>query len=102
MLKRLMAFGLVLIVVAAASARGQSATATSDESCGISQVGRCLHDLGQDEVGILASPLAYSHRALYRRGTKRTLAAKLMGSVNPIADPSNHTFGAAIEISPGR
>lgn len=53
-------------------------------------------------IGFMAGSCVLNHRARYRPGTKRTLAAKLMGSISPIADPSNHTFGAAIQISPGR
>jgi len=53
-------------------------------------------------IGFLTGSYVLNHRALYRPGAKKTLAAKLIGSVNPIADPRTRTLGAHMEIPLGR
>ena len=52
-------------------------------------------------IGFLTGTYVLNHRALYRPNNK-TLAAKLLGSVNPIADPRTRAVGASIEIQLGR
>jgi membrane-associated phospholipid phosphatase len=52
-------------------------------------------------VGFLTGSYVLNRRAQYRPGSKRSLAAKLIGSVNPIADPRTRTLGAHMEISLG-
>lgn len=76
------------------------------ESIGISRILANQHFpsdvlVGQT-IGFLAGGYVLNHRALYRPGGKRTLTSKLIGSVNPIADPRTHTVGAYIEIPLGR
>ncbi|MGC1783790.1 MAG: phosphatase PAP2 family protein [Acidobacteriaceae bacterium] len=53
-------------------------------------------------IGFLIGSYVLNHRALYRPGAKKTLAAKLIGSVNPIADPRTRTLGASMEIPFGQ
>jgi membrane-associated phospholipid phosphatase len=53
-------------------------------------------------IGFLTGSYVLNHRALYRPGAKKTLAAKLIGSVNPIADPRTRSLGASIEIPLGQ
>jgi hypothetical protein len=53
-------------------------------------------------IGFLTGSYVLNHRAQYRPGGKKTLASKLIGSVNPIADPRTHTIGASMEIPLGR
>lgn len=52
-------------------------------------------------IGFLAGSYVLNHRALYRPG-KKNMAARLMGSVNPIADARTRTLGASMEIPLGR
>jgi membrane-associated phospholipid phosphatase len=53
-------------------------------------------------IGFLTGSYVLNHRALYRPGAKKTLAAKLIGSVDPIADPRTRTLGASMQIHLGR
>ncbi|MGC2162217.1 MAG: phosphatase PAP2 family protein [Silvibacterium sp.] len=53
-------------------------------------------------IGFLAGSYVLNHRALYRPGAKKTFAARLIGSVNPIADPRTRTLGASVEIPLGQ
>ena len=53
-------------------------------------------------VGFLTGSYVLNHRSLYRPGAKKTLASKLIGSVDPIADPRTRTLGASLEIPVGR
>jgi membrane-associated phospholipid phosphatase len=53
-------------------------------------------------IGFLTGSYLLNHRALYRPGVKKTLATRLIGSVNPIADPRTRTLGASMDISLGR
>ena len=53
-------------------------------------------------VGFLTGSYVLNHRSLYRPGAKKTLASRLIGSVNPIADPRTRTLGASMEIPVGR
>ncbi len=53
-------------------------------------------------IGFLTGTYLLNHRALYRPGGKKTLAAKLIGSVDPIADPRSRTLGASVNIPFGR
>ena len=53
-------------------------------------------------VGFLTGSYVLNHRSLYRPGAKKTLANRLIGSVNPIADPRTRTLGASMEIPVGR
>lgn len=53
-------------------------------------------------VGFLTGSYVLNHRALYRPGAKKTLASRLIGSVNPIADPRTRSLGASMEILLGR
>jgi membrane-associated phospholipid phosphatase len=49
-------------------------------------------------IGFLTGSYVLNHRSLYRPGAKKTLASRLVGSLNPIADPRTRTLGASIEI----
>jgi membrane-associated phospholipid phosphatase len=53
-------------------------------------------------VGFLTGSYVLNRRSLYRPGAKKTLASRLIGSVNPIADPRTRTLGASMEIPVGR
>jgi membrane-associated phospholipid phosphatase len=53
-------------------------------------------------IGFLTASYVLNHRALYRPGAKKTLAARLIGSVSPIADPRTQSLGASMEIPFGR
>ena len=53
-------------------------------------------------VGFLTGSYVLNHRSLYRPGAKKTLASRIISSVNPIADPQTHTLGAWMEIPVGR
>ncbi len=53
-------------------------------------------------IGFLTASYVLNHRALYRPGAKKTLAARLIGSVSPIADPRTRSLGASMEIPFGR
>jgi hypothetical protein len=53
-------------------------------------------------VGFLTGSYVLNHRSLYRPGTKETFASRLIGSINPIADPRTRTLGASMEIPVGR
>ena len=53
-------------------------------------------------IGFLTGTYVLNHRALYRPGAKKTFAAKLIDSVNPIADQRTRTLGAHMEIPFGR
>lgn len=53
-------------------------------------------------VGFLSANYVLNHRALYRPGAKKTLASRLIGSVNPVLDPRTQTVGASMEIPLGR
>jgi membrane-associated phospholipid phosphatase len=53
-------------------------------------------------IGFLTGSYVLNHRALYRPGAKKTLASRLIGSVNPIADPRTRSLGASIEIPLGQ
>ncbi len=52
-------------------------------------------------IGFLAGSYVLNHRALYRGG-KKNLAARLIGSVRPLADPRTHKMGASIQIPLGQ
>lgn len=76
------------------------------ESIGISRILANQHFpsdvlVGQT-IGFLAGGYVLNHRALYRPGAKKSFTTKLLGSVNPIADPRTHTVGASMEIPLGR
>ena len=53
-------------------------------------------------VGFLTGSYVLNRRSLYRPGAKKTLASRLIGSVNPIADARTRTLGASMEIPVGR
>lgn len=53
-------------------------------------------------IGFLTGSYVLNHRALYRPGAKKTLASRLIGSVDPIANPRTRTLGATVEIPFGR
>ncbi len=53
-------------------------------------------------IGFLTGSYLLNHRALYRPGGKKTLAAKVIGSVSPIADARTRALGASVEIPFGR
>jgi membrane-associated phospholipid phosphatase len=53
-------------------------------------------------IGFLSGSYVLNHRALYRPGTKRALASKLIGSFNPMTDPRTQTLGVSMEIPLGR
>jgi membrane-associated phospholipid phosphatase len=53
-------------------------------------------------VGFLTGSYVLNRRSLYRPGAKKTLASRLIGSVNPIADPRTRILGASMEIPVGR
>ncbi|MEO6829202.1 MAG: phosphatase PAP2 family protein [Acidobacteriaceae bacterium] len=53
-------------------------------------------------IGFLTGSYLLNHRALYRPGARKTLAAKLIGSVDPIADPRTRTLGASMQLHLGR
>ena len=53
-------------------------------------------------IGFLTGSYVLNRRALYRPGAEKTFSAKIIGSVNPIADPRTRTLGAAVEIPLGR
>lgn len=53
-------------------------------------------------VGFLSASYVLNHRSLYRPGARKTLASRLIGSVNPIVDPRSRTMGASMEIPLGR
>lgn len=74
------------------------------ESIGISRIVANQHFpsdvlVGQ-VIGFLAGSYVLNHRASYRPG-KRGVAARLIGSVDPIADPRTRTLGGSMEISLG-
>jgi membrane-associated phospholipid phosphatase len=49
-------------------------------------------------AGFLAANYVLNHRALYRPGDRKTLASRIMGSVNPIANARTRSLDASIEI----
>ena len=51
-------------------------------------------------IGFLVGSYVLNHRALYRPG-KQGLAARLIGSMHPIADARTRTLGASVEIPLG-
>lgn len=51
-------------------------------------------------IGFLTGTYVLNHRASYRPG-KKSMAARLIGSVSPIADPRSRTVGASMEIPLG-
>jgi hypothetical protein len=53
-------------------------------------------------VGFITGSYVLNRRSLYRPGAKKTLASKIIGSVNPIANPRTRTLGASMEIPVGR
>lgn len=53
-------------------------------------------------VGFLTGSYILNHRSLYRPGAKKTLASRLIGSVDPIADPKTRTLGASMQIPFGQ
>jgi PAP2 superfamily len=53
-------------------------------------------------VGFITGSYVLNHRSLYRPGAKKTLASRLIASVNPIADARTRTLGASMEIPIGR
>lgn len=50
-------------------------------------------------IGFLTGTYVLNHRSLYRGGRKRSLAARLLTSVSPIADVRTRSFGASMRIS---
>lgn len=50
-------------------------------------------------VGFLTGTYVLNHRSLYRGGRKRSLAARLLTSVSPMADARTRSFGASMQIS---
>jgi len=74
------------------------------ESIGISRILANQHFpsdvlVGQ-AIGFLTGSYILNHRALYRPG-KKSMAVRLIGSVNPITDPKTRTLGASVEIPLG-
>lgn len=53
-------------------------------------------------IGFLTGSYVLDHRSLYRPGARATMAARLIGSVDPIADPRTRTVGASMRIPLGR
>jgi membrane-associated phospholipid phosphatase len=53
-------------------------------------------------IGFLTGSYVLNHRALYRPGEKKALAARLIGSVNPIVNPRTRALGASMQIPFGR
>ncbi len=49
-------------------------------------------------IGFLSANYVLNHRALYRPGARKTLAAQLIDSVRPVADPRTRSLGASMEI----
>ena len=49
-------------------------------------------------IGFLTGSYVLNHRALYRPGTKKALASRLIGSIYPIADPRTRSLGASVKI----
>jgi hypothetical protein len=53
-------------------------------------------------VGFITGSYVLHRRSLYRPGAKKTLASRIIGSVNPIADARTRTLGASMEIPVGQ
>jgi hypothetical protein len=53
-------------------------------------------------VGFITGSYVLNRRSLYRPGAKKTLASRIIGSVDPIADPRTRTLGASMQIPFGR
>lgn len=53
-------------------------------------------------IGFLSANYVLNHRSLYRPGAKKTLASRLLGSVDPVMDARTHTIGASMQIPLGR
>jgi membrane-associated phospholipid phosphatase len=53
-------------------------------------------------IGFLTGSYVLNRRSLYRPGAKKTLASRIVGSVDPIADPRTRTLGASMQIPFGR
>jgi hypothetical protein len=53
-------------------------------------------------VGFLTGSYVLNRRSLYRPGAKKTLASRIIGSVDPIADGRTRTLGASMQIPVGR
>lgn len=53
-------------------------------------------------IGFLAGSYVLNHHALYRGGTRPTLATKMAGSIHLVADPRTGMLGASVEIPMGR
>ncbi len=53
-------------------------------------------------IGFLTGGYVLNHHSLYRRVAKRTLAARMMTSISPLADPEAKAVGASIEIPFGQ
>lgn len=51
-------------------------------------------------IGFLAGSYVLNHRALHRGG-KKSVAARLIGSVHPISNLKTHSMGASIQIPLG-
>lgn len=49
-------------------------------------------------IGFLTGSYVLNHRSLYRPGARRNLAARLAGSIEPIANAQTRTLGASMEI----
>jgi hypothetical protein len=49
-------------------------------------------------IGFLSASYVLNHRSLYRPGARETFAAKLIGSVRPVADRRTRSLGASLEI----
>lgn len=50
-------------------------------------------------IGFLTGTYVLNHRSLYRGGRRRSLAARLLTSISPMADAHTHSFGASMQIS---
>src|SRR6185437_7983608 len=53
-------------------------------------------------VGFLTGSYVLNHRSLYRPGSKKTLASKIIRSVDPIAAARTRTLGASLQIPFGQ
>jgi membrane-associated phospholipid phosphatase len=53
-------------------------------------------------VGFLTGSYVLNRRSLYRPGAKKTLASRIIGSVDPIADSRTRTLGASMQIPFGQ
>jgi membrane-associated phospholipid phosphatase len=76
------------------------------ESVGISRILANQHFpsdvlVGQ-AIGLLTGSYVLHHHALYCCGRRKALTSKILGSIDPIADPRTHAVGVSMEIPFGQ